>query len=143
MPELYRLKGYVLLNKNQPEEALNWFKRDNNYGGDTLAGIGQCLNLMGNYIQGDWFLRSAQALSNNRLFLILNRLELYLNAGKISSANAMAELFVGSLPAPKVIDYIEKLVNEKTFYPLDYDRILPMVRTSLKDSVEGFINGKS
>jgi protein O-mannosyl-transferase len=135
------LKGFLLLNKHQPGEALIWFRRARANGGfqwEALAGIGQSLHLLGYYEKSDFFLRSAQSLAPNKPFLILNRLDLYLDANQSKKAEAMADLFVRSVPAGELATVLNRLVNDSSLYPLQYHQIIPMIESALRRTLNAF-----
>jgi tetratricopeptide (TPR) repeat protein len=136
--EIYRLKGFIHLNKNDPREALKWFRRAGAFEWQALAGIGQCLRLLGFFEKGDFYLRCAQALEPNKLFLSLNRMDLYLAAGQRLKAEELAERFVKSLSVEEVAAYLETQVDDASFYPLDYERIIPLIKAALDKTLSDF-----
>jgi tetratricopeptide (TPR) repeat protein len=136
--EIYRLKGFIHLNKNEPREALKWFRQGGAFEWEALAGIGQCLRLLGYFKKADFYLRSAQAIVPNKLFLRLNRMDLYLAAGQRGKAEEMAELFVRSLTVQEVAAYLETQVDDTSFYPLDYERIIPLIKSALDKNLFDF-----
>jgi protein O-mannosyl-transferase len=134
--DLYRLRGAVLLNKNDPKEAIQWFRKTESMQWKDLSGIGQCLHLLGYHEKSDFFLRSAQAISQNDMFLVLNRLDLYLSNNQMDKAKEMADLFVRSLSASEVGDYLQKLAADNSFYPLQYQRIIPVIEETLHEALD-------
>jgi protein O-mannosyl-transferase len=136
--EIYRVKGIIHLNKNEPEVALKWFRRCNVFEWETLAGMGQSLFLMGYYERSDFYLRCAQALVPNKPFLILNRLDLFLAANQNGKALRMADQFVKSLPVGRVGSYLSELMENRSFYPLNYKRIIPLIKDALGNALIEF-----
>jgi protein O-mannosyl-transferase len=133
--EIYRVKGFIHLNKNEPEVALKWFGKCGAFEWESLAGIGQSLYLLGHYERSDFYLRAAQALVPNKLFLVLNRLDLFLAANQREKAVRMADRFVKSLPAGRVVTYFNDLKASNAFYPLNYKRIIPLVKDALDNTL--------
>lgn len=144
--EFYSLMGLVLLNKQQPAKALEWFRKANHVSGGAhwrnIAGIGQSMQLMGQPVRGDFFLRYAQTLVPEELFLILNRLDLYLSTDQSKKAAAMAELFVGHVPAANLAQVWENLISNHSPYPLHYQHIRPLIEEVLQKTLKKFENSE-
>jgi tetratricopeptide (TPR) repeat protein len=143
---IYRLKARWLLTQNQPATALEWFRKANRLGGaeiwQDLAGIGQSLRLLGHYERGDYFLRCAQKIAPQELFLLLSRLDLYLDAGQWEGATALADQFVRSVPAGKVGTVWEQLRSDPSHYSLQYQRLRPLVEAALHRALRQFENSQ-
>jgi tetratricopeptide (TPR) repeat protein len=131
VPQLFRLKGKVLLNKNEAKAAIEWFIRTGQYQWEDLAAIGRCLHILGEHVRSDFFFRCAQAITPNKPFILLSRLGLYLDSDEIEKADNMADLFIKSVPMGGIEDYIEALINEKTFYPLEYQRLMLVLNSAM------------
>ncbi|MDJ0783929.1 MAG: tetratricopeptide repeat protein [Desulfosarcinaceae bacterium] len=139
--DIPQLKGFILLNRQEPQEALKWFRRAMRHrptSWNTLAGIGHSLHLLGNWKTGDFFLRRAQAHAPGNLFIVLNRLELHQRAGNVEQAKQLADVFVSSIAAGKLNSYVDRLMRKSTYYPLDYQRILPLVKLSVQQASTTF-----
>jgi hypothetical protein len=74
----------------------------------------------------------------NKPFLILNRMNLYLAANRRPEAEKMAEKLVSALPTGGVATYLEKQVDDNSFYPLDYERIIPLINDALHRALDDF-----
>jgi tetratricopeptide (TPR) repeat protein len=136
---ILRLKGLVLMHRQRPEVALEWFRKANAVNGlnwRNLAGIGQALMLMGDYDRSDFFLRSAHATASGELSLVLNRLDLYLRANRPDEAAAMAKAFLNVVPAGKVTAVLEAESKNIEHYPFRAQEVIPVITDVMHNTLD-------
>jgi protein O-mannosyl-transferase len=138
--KVYRLKGLVALHADKAAEALKWYRHAGLLAGfqwEDLIGIGQALHQLGYYARSDFFLRSAQALEPaQKGFLLLNRLDLYLDAPKNKKAAEMADALVRTVPAGEILAELHSLSLDRSFYPMQYQRMVPLIEAALKRTLQ-------
>ena len=125
------LKGYVLLKQKKPKEAMQYFNSalqiaPNDRNVNINAGI--ALGLMGNYQQGERYLKKADQVSSNDMIVLLCIVENRLKAGDKLSAVKYLENLYRLFNADTIVTFVKNISKDKSAIPLSSDLLIQFIQ---------------
>jgi Tfp pilus assembly protein PilF len=128
------LKGFVLLKKDDPAQALAFFRETltlNPTLGDVWLNMGVAFGLMGQYRQGRFFLRQAERRHDNAGLVLLGLVENSIQREDRAGAAKYAACFLGNIKAAQVSTWLEDLFADNLTVPLKRELIVPAIATAI------------
>ena len=125
------LKGYVLLKQNEPKAAMQYFTRALQIAPDDRnvnLNAGIAMGLMGNYQQGERYLKKADQVSSNDMIVLLCIVENRLKAeDKLSAAKYMKNLR-RLFSDNTIVTFVKNISKDKSAIPLSNDLLIQFIQ---------------
>ena len=125
------LKGYVLLKQKKPKEAMQYFNSALQIAPDDRnvnINAGIALGLMGNYQQGERYLKKADQVSSNDMIVLLCIVENRLKAGDKLSAVKYLENLYRLFNADTIVTFVKNISKDKSAIPLSSDLLIQFIQ---------------
>jgi len=125
------LKGYVLLKQKKPKAAMQYFTSALQMAPDDRnvnLNAGIALGLMGNYQQGERYLKRADQVSSNDMIVLLCIVENRLKAGDKLSAVKYLENLRRLFSADTVVTFVKNISKDKSAIPLSSDLLIQFIQ---------------
>ena len=125
------LKGYVLLKQKKPKAAMLYFTSALQIAPDDRnvnLNAGIALGRMGNYQQGERYLKRADQVSSNDMIVLLCIVENRLNAGdKLSAVKYLANLR-RLFSDDTIVTFVKNISKDKSAIPLSSDLLIQFIQ---------------
>ncbi len=124
-------KGYILLKKKKPKEAMQYFNSALQMAPDDRnvnLNAGIAMGLMGNYQQGERYLKKADHVSSNDMTVLLCIVENRLKAGDRLSAVKYLEKLRRLFSNDTIVTFIRNISKDKSAIPLSSDLLIQFIQ---------------
>ena len=136
------LKGYILLKRSRPQEALDLFRKCLAASPDNwlfLREIGLCYNALQRYDKAFWFLRRADTLQPQKIEIFSPIVDNRLKAGKIGVAKKWARRLIDAVGEDQIDLYLRMQPKDNMSLPLDFGSIAMIVSEEFEDRSKDFV----
>ena len=130
-PDYYKMKGYILLWKEQPENALKYLKKAliiEPENPDVLLNTGVALSWLEKYDNARLYLHKARIMSPNNIRYHYGLIENSARAGKLEEATEYARQMLKTFSIKSVFDGLDALRDNFRTAPADLRLIIPIVQ---------------
>ena len=138
-PDYYKMKGYILLWQDQPENALELLRKGLDMepeNSDVLLNTGVALSRLGNHTQADHYLKKARTISPGKIRNHYALIENSARAGEIEKAKLYARQMLAKFSINSVFDSFETMRDNFRTPPIDLNFIIPVVQKEMEQMVE-------
>ncbi len=137
--DYYKLKGFILLWQNQPEESLTYFRKalemePNNKA--VLLNAGVALSLMGESSSAELFLKKASEMTSGDIRPAYALIENSVRSGDMQKANKYAEKMFSEFRIQVIINGLDLFVENYRTAPMSPELITPVVKKTLMRLIE-------
>lgn len=140
-PNLQYLKGFLLLKRSKPDDALTYFRRClqvSPMNWQFLREIGVSFTLIDQYDKSYWFLKQAENLMPNNHGILLSMIDNRLKAGQYKQADGLIKRIIQIIGPDRIGTLLVESSNNLMGLPMDYEKITNFVLHSLQQQVDNF-----
>lgn len=138
-PDYFKMKGYILLWQDQPENALKLLKKASTIepeNADVLLNTGIAFSLSGNHVNADLLLQKAGKISSNTIRIHYALIENSVRAGEMEKARMYARQMLAAFSIKAVFDGFDTYRNNFRTAPIALEFIVPVVQKEMGQMLE-------
>ena len=138
-PDYYKMKGYILLWRQQPDNALELLKKALDIepeNSDVLLNTGVALSWLGQYARADLFLEKARTISPGKIRYHYALIENSARAGEMEKAGIYARQMLAHFKVNVILDNFITMQDSNRTAPMALEFIVPVVQKEIGQLLE-------